>query len=322
MSGKLVHGSTTSHDPAQGTNAAPAVKAIDTSGTHSMMRAFATALTLWFGLSGCGLVPKATEPMSVGFANRGYLTRGVAMPDRGPGFVRARIGDDTRFGSPVLVAALTRAALSVERALPGGAPLVIGDMSGPAGGGHDRHGSHRTGRDADVLFYLVDAQGRSVRGSGFYAFDARGVSQLGTTDAPPNLEATAYFDTPRNWAFVRALIRDEEAPIQWMFCAAGIKARLLAYAIAHESDPEVLLRASYVLHQPSKGNPHADHFHVRVACTARERALGCFDAGPTWPWLRNEHEKPSWDQGGRLDDSTLVEALIGDLTPEAGSGLQ
>lgn len=278
-----------------------------------MKAGFATSLTLCACLLGCGLVPKASEPMSVGFANRGYLARGVSLPDRGSGFVRARIGDDAHFGTPALVEALKRASAIVERELPGGAPLFIGDLSGPLGGDHSRHGSHRTGRDVDVLFYLVDAQGKSVRGSGFYAFDARGVSQLGTSDAPSFLDATAYFDTARNWALVRALLLDREAPVQWMFCAAGIKARLLDYAVAHEPSPEVLLRASYVLHQPSKGNPHADHFHIRIACTARERALGCFDAGPVWPWIRNEHEKPLWSEASRLDDATLVQALIGDL---------
>ena len=40
-------------------------------------------------------------------------------------------------------------------------------------------------------------------------------------------------------------------------------------------DPRVLVRAAYVLHQPSSGNPHRDHFHVRIRCTAQERAAGC-----------------------------------------------
>ena len=85
----------------------------------------------------------------------------------------------------------------------------------------------------------------------------------------------------------------------------------MAYAATHEPDPEVLLRATYVVHQPSKGNPHRDHFHVRVACTADERALGCVDLGPVWPWLRNEHEKPTWEGPG-VDDATLLRELFDD----------
>jgi hypothetical protein len=113
------------------------------------------------------------------------------------------------------------------------------------------------------------------------------------------------------------LVLDEEAPVQWIFCADGVKARLLAYAAEHEADPRALVRATYVLHQPSSGNPHRDHFHVRIACTAAERALGCQDAGPVWPWWRNSHEKPAWEGVSGNDDAALLQALL-----EEGSGTQ
>jgi len=179
-------------------------------------------------------------------------------------------------------------------------------LSARTGGRHTRHGSHRTGRDADLLFYIVDASGRSVRGSGFFAFDERGASSVVAAGAP--VRGVALFDTARNWALVRALLLDDEAPVQWIFCADGIKARLLAHAARHERDARALVRASYVLHQPTSGNPHRDHFHVRLACTARERALGCLDAGPVWPWLRLAHEKA--EREGSEDDRTLVQALV------------
>jgi hypothetical protein len=35
------------------------------------------------------------------------------------------------------------------------------------------------------------------------------------------------------------------------------------------------------------------------------------DPGPVWPWLRNEHEKASWEGLG-LDDTTLLRALFED----------
>jgi penicillin-insensitive murein endopeptidase len=161
----------------------------------------------------------------------------------------------------------------------------------------------------DLLFYLTDALGRSRRGSGFYAFDARGVGFVASKSAPAS--GLAFFDTERNWALVRALVMDPQAPVQWIFCAEGVKARLLAHAAQHETDPEALVRASYVLHQPSTGNPHRDHFHVRIACTAEERMRGCQDAGPVWPWWRNDHEKPAWDDG-RNDDGALAKALLSD----------
>jgi len=260
----------------------------------------------------CGLAPRAREAASVGYASRGYLAAGAALPEHGSGYVRGRPGDDTRWAAPLAKDALERAAAAVARALPGGAPLVVGDLSARTGGQHARHGSHRSGRDADLMFYVVDAAGRSVRGSGYYAFD-----QLGATSAHVpggRLAALALFDDARNWALVRALIMDDEAPVTWIFCADGIKARLLSYAALTERDPRALVRAAYVLHQPTSGNPHRDHFHVRFACTARERALGCLDAGPIWPWQRLDHEKP--ERGGTDDDRTLVEALLSDRTDD------
>jgi penicillin-insensitive murein DD-endopeptidase len=259
----------------------------------------------------CGLAPRPHGPAesvaSYGYANDGVLVEAVALPESGPGFLRAKLGEDTRWAAPVLRDLLQRAAATVARSMPGGAPLVVGDISARHGGPHSRHGSHQTGRDVDVLFYILDAQGHSLRGSGFFAFDEFGASSVTPSSNSP-VKGLALFDTARNWAFVRALLLDEEAPAQWIFCANGIKARLLMYGALHERDPRVLVRAADVLHQPSTGNPHSDHFHVRVACTAKERALGCQDAGPTWPWVRMDHEKP--ERAGRDDDESLVRALL------------
>ena len=262
----------------------------------------------------CGLAPRSRETASVGYATRGWLRGGVALPERGAGYVRARRDDDTRWAAPRLRALLERVARTVEAQLPGGAPLVIGDLSARDGGGHARHGSHRTGRDADLLFYLLDHAALPRRGSGFFAFDERGIGAGPGAGAPARGTARrgiAMLDVARNWALVRALVLDEQAPVQWIFCADGIKARLLAYAGAHERDPRALIRAAYVLHQPTQGNPHRDHFHVRIACTASERTLGCLDAGPLWPWHRLEHEKP--ERGGRDDDASLLRALLVDV---------
>ena len=265
-------------------------------------------ILLLFVLHGCGLAPRSRAATSVGSANHGGLEAAVALSDKGAGYVRARQQEDTRWSAPLLHELLERVSQTVARMLPGGAPLVIGDLSSRHGGRHARHGSHRSGRDADVLFYLVDARGRSIRGSGFYSFDELGASSVLDPLAP--VRGVALFDTARNWAFVRALVLDE-APVQWIFCADGIKARLLAYAARTERDPRALVRASYVLHQPTRGNPHRDHFHVRVACTERERALGCVEAGPVWPWFRLEHEKPA-SPGPPDDDAALVHALLRD----------
>lgn len=266
-------------------------------------------------LAGCaGFLPSSEETVSFGATNDGVLWRGVPLDDRGEGFVRARPGESTRYGVPQLVGAVARAAARVQRAYPGGAPLRVGDLSGPGGGRHPRHGSHRTGRDVDLLFYAHDGEGTPLKATGFLRFDRFGVARV-----PPGLPAAgrlAYFDDARNWALVRALLTDEEAAVQWILCSDGIKARLLRHAALHEPSPEVLFRAAWVLHEPRAARRHDDHFHVRVACTAQQRAQGCRNRAPVWPWIRKAVEK--LDDGGRaLSDEHLVEALVGPIPPDS-----
>lgn len=259
-----------------------------------------------------GCAPRSAPGASVsqGRANRGYLQGGVALPERGEGFVRARPGERTRFGLPLLVRTLQRAFASAHRGVPGGHPMRVGDLSYRHGGRHPRHGSHRSGRDADLIFHATDLEGRSVRGRGWVRYDRFGVGQ----ESEEHGGGIFRFDDARNWAFVRSLVMDPEAKVQWLFVSRGIKARLLRYAARHEPNREAIFRATWVLHQPSRGNPHADHFHLRIACGADQRALGCRDYGPMWPWLRDDATK-----GAAVvtpyDDAFLVEALLGPLGP-------
>ncbi len=275
---------------------------------HALAALGLSAAFVGGGPVGC-VPPQGTgdESFSFGSTSQGWLVHPRAMPERGVGFVRARPGESTRFGTSQLIQALTRAAASVEASFPGGAPLRVGDLSWPDGGRHPRHGSHRAGRDADIIFYATDAAGTPTRGRGWLAYDRFGVAREPMEGARQG--RVFFFDDARNWAFVRALLLDPHARVQWLFVSNGIKARLLRYAAAHEPEREALYRAREVLHQPSRGNPHADHFHVRVMCEARERALGCRDWGPEWPWNRMSEaaapERPATDEN-------LVEWLMSD----------
>lgn len=266
------------------------------------------------GLAGCfGLTPAPDEPLSWGATNGGILRRGEPLPDSGEGFVRARPGESTRYGTPRLIEALQRVAAEVSRRFPGTAPVRIGDLSSPHGGRHPRHGSHRTGRDVDVLFYVTDPTGRSRTGRGWLAYNRFGFAvEHQRPGAGPGSGSGGLFlfDDARNWHFVRTLLLDEEAAVQWIFVSRGVKARLLRYAMAHEPDPRVITRAAYVLHQPERASPHDDHFHVRIMCSPRQLAAGCQDRAPFWPWLRAEWEKPLAVTGEPLDDEHLLRELM------------
>ncbi len=260
---------------------------------------------LWFSLACAPAVPREVA-VSVGTSIDGWLHHGVAMPDRGPGYVRARPGESTRYGIPRLVRAIEDAAAAVENAFPGTPPLRVGDLSYPLGGRHPRHGSHRTGRDVDLIFYATTPTGRPVQGRGWVAYDRFGTGREPDDQggAPMNL------DVARNWHLVRTLLADEDAQVQWIFCSAGVKAQLLEHAIAHEPSRAIVFRAAWVLHQPTRAHPHDDHFHVRIGCGSEQRSLGCRDRGPIWPWWSDDAIKE--DTSESLDDAALVRALLGD----------
>ncbi len=261
----------------------------------------ATALVL-SSTAGCWAMARLPdEPTSLGSTSCGLVCEGAELPDRGEAFLRGRPGEETRVGVPRLVDALDRAAVAVRAAHPGTRDLRIGDVGAPYGGHHPRHASHRAGRDVDILFYLEDAAGRPVPSVGFVAFSRFGHAFSEQGDL-------YFFDDARNWELVRTLLRDATIEVQWIFCSRGIEARLLAYALEHEPDADVLFRAPYVLQQPENARPHDDHFHVRVFCSEEERAAGCRDVGPRWPWLRPDVEAIG-GQAPALDDATLLELL-------------
>ncbi|MGF1469383.1 MAG: penicillin-insensitive murein endopeptidase [Sandaracinaceae bacterium] len=273
---------------------------------QSVPRSLTIACAL--ALNGCYAFPMAPDQVqSIGVTNHGVLRGGTPLPDSGQGYVRARRGEATRYGIPRLVQLLQRAAADVASAYPGTAPLRIGDLSAPGGGRHPRHGSHRTGRDADVLFYARDAAGRSVASRGWVAFNHLGFG-VDRRDGRRQL----WFDDARNWHLVRSLLLDPEAGTQWIFVSRGTKARLLTYAVANETDSRALLRAAHVLHQPSRGSPHDDHFHLRILCDPEGIAARCRHRGPIWPWLRGKWEKAPSDAVEPLDDEALLDSLVGE----------
>ncbi len=215
---------------------------------------------------------------SVGRVNGGALFSGVELkPSQSLLWYRQ---NERHWGSPRFVNAIARAAATVSKER-GGAPLVVGDLSAQYGGRISGHASHRSGRDADILFYVTTPRGVSMRNPGFVAFGADGLAP--TVGSPGGY---LRFDVARQWRFVKALIDDADARIQWIFISAPLRAHLLNYAFAKREPLEVLYRAALVLHQP--GRPalaHDDHIHVRTECAPSELATGCQPTGPWREWF-------------------------------------
>ncbi len=266
-----------------------------------MVRLF-TALAI-FGICACATEPLRTgQTISVGTSDRGYLRDAVALEDAGEGYRRLRPREGTRYGTTTLVRAIERAAREVATAFPGGYPLRVGDLSSPRGGTHPRHRSHRSGRDADLLFYVRDAGGLAARNEGWMRFDRFGLAALD--------QGVRVFDEARNWHLVRSLVMDREARVKWLFCSNELKARLLRHAARHERSPQAVMRATWILHQPSRGDRHDDHFHLRVGCSRAEGSLGCREESPHWPWLNDAARKDDVEAHTAANDTRLVGWLL------------
>jgi penicillin-insensitive murein endopeptidase len=259
--------------------------------------------------SGCvGSMVPAPGSHSFGFPGHGMLRGGASLGRAGTGYVGVG-ADSERWGTPALVEVLERAFAAVEARFPGTPPLRVGDLSARGGGRLTHHGSHRSGRDADLVFYTLDARGEPAVGRGWLVYDRFGVARGQGADA------VYFFDAARNWELVRTLLADDTALVEWIFCSNGVKSVLLRYAVEHEPDPAILLRAVTVLHQPTNARPHDDHFHVRVLCPPEERAGGCAENGPIWPWLRDRVEKVESVAAEAYDDAALIGWLMADDGP-------
>lgn len=243
-----------------------------------MRRLFASKVAALLALSGCAGVPSPLAPSlggAVGLPHAGVLTEARELSASGEGYARLR-DTEARFGHPRLVGLLERVAAEVERRRPG-PPLLVGDLSARAGGRIPGHRSHRTGRDADLLLYALTPDGRPVRAPGFvrYGPDGLAVTPEGKF---------VRLDVERTWLLVRALVRDPEGSVQWVFVARWLEALLVEHALARGEDLDLVWKAENVLLQPGDSAPHADHLHVRIACTPEEAVAGCA-GGPSWPWL-------------------------------------
>ncbi len=215
---------------------------------------------------------------SVGVPHHGVLTEADELPRSGAGYTRFRPRGAAYFGVSRLVRAIERAAATVERERPGGAPLVVGDLSGPFGGKIPRHNSHRSGRDVDFLFYVTNPAGAPMRNLGFIPLGADGLAKL---------EDGRYIrlDVERQWLLFKALLTDPDIDIQFLFISRDLEALVIDYALARETDLELVWHAQTVMLQPGDSLPHSDHVHVRVACRPEDMLRGCQGGGPYWDWF-------------------------------------
>ena len=251
------------------------------------MRSALAGLALVFAMGpvGCVASPTPLAPGlkgSIGRPSYGVLTDSVSLPKEGPGFVR--IHDNAmHFGTQRLVATLEGAAAEVANERPHGPPLVVGDLSKERGGKAEGHSSHRTGRDADLLYFAMTPEGVPIESPGFVRFGPDGLAEV-PRSAKRLGGRIVRLDVERTWLLVKALIQTPDAEVQWIFAAEPLEALIIEEARALGEAPSLVWYAETVLHQPTDSEAHDDHMHVRLACSADDAARGC-EGGPRWPFL-------------------------------------
>ena len=214
--------------------------------------------------------------LSIGTPVRGFVVDGMELPLRGNHHkvMKEQAGRGTNHAIDDLVKAIQKAAGDVARR-HSGSILPVGNLS-RGGGGQIRWSiSHRSGRDADFGFYLVDSGGRQVFQESMVHIDRDGKASVAGVDA--------RFDPARNWLLVKSLITNRKISVQWIFMADHLKKRLLEHARARREPAELVALASDAIAQP-RGRSHDDHIHLRIYCPRDDLLEGCIDIGSDRPW--------------------------------------
>lgn len=255
-----------------------------------MLRCFQV---LAIGVAVCGLLAECSRAaadspssVSVGSPNDGKLKHGRTLPPSGPGFMQNpnRPNSTAGYGTDELIQAIGNAAAEVHQQHPG-AQLMINDISLPDGGPIRRHGSHQSGRDADVLFYLLDSRGQSMPSKGV-PLDRRGRGWDFKELLDPRDDVAVRLDAPRTWAFVRALVQQPESSLQRIFVVEHVRELLLQQGRQQRAPRRLIQRAGDVMCQPAVA--HDDHLHLRFFCSAQDIGRGCLDTAPVYPWWREQ----------------------------------
>jgi penicillin-insensitive murein DD-endopeptidase len=255
------------------------------------------ALFASVGALGCVGTPTPLAPAlagSIGVPHSGVQSEALELSPKGDGYVRYRPKGPNYWGNPRLVSAIEQAAAVVHREYPGGAALVVGDLSARHGGQIPGHHSHRTGRDADLLWYLTTPSGAPVPSPGLVKIESDGLGRIYGGDQDGKF---LRLDVERQWSLFKTMI--EQASVQFLFVSRNVEALLIDYALARGEPLELVWRAETVMLQPGDSAPHDDHAHLRIACTPEETVRGCEGGGPYWEWLTTLPELAP------LDEATL-----------------
>jgi murein endopeptidase len=214
--------------------------------------------------------------VSLGDTSTGRLVRGAFLEESEALAILPRQRTRAqRWGTTELVGALTHAAQELHRQT--GTRLWVGHLSRRGGGDIPYSVSHNSGRDADIAFAYRDADGHAVDPDALITVTGDGRAA----------RRGLFFDAPRTWLIVKALITYEPAQIQYLFMSRALEGRLLMHAKARGEPKAIRRRAEALMHQPGRGAArHQDHIHLRLYCSADDVRAGCQNSGRVWSFAK------------------------------------
>ena len=150
---------------------------------------------------------RASTSTSLGSPSNGSLVGGVALPAGVAGIrFNERRNTGARFATVEVIATIMNAAQAV-RARFAESELTVNDLSLPEGGRIAHHGSHRAGRDADILFYLRGDDGNATESVGA-PIDLDGIGFDFKELHDEHDDVRVHFDAERTWLLHRGAARE------------------------------------------------------------------------------------------------------------------
>lgn len=208
--------------------------------------------------------PWNKRTLSVGAPNDGRLVRGKHLVASSAIRLWKTTSGVPAYGAANLLRALDKAAQSTRAAFPG-TTTVVTALSHDKGGAVQGKRSHQTGRDADVVFFLLDAKGKPAT--------AKQLVHIGGDGRGRDGQAAYTFDDARNWALIEALATDRDKAVTHVFVDGKVRQRLIAHAQKVNVPADRRDAVMQILFAADGEEPLDAMFHVRVACPEGQGAI-------------------------------------------------
>lgn len=213
--------------------------------------------------------PRTTdEPQAIGRHNKGRLQNATTLPAEGPGFLRrGKASTHNAYGTTLMISLIQKAAEVMEKASPGGTPILVGDISRKTGRKLKRHASHQNGLDADIAFPSKQSR----------------ISQFWNILTGSQIKSS--MDKKRFWQFAKGLVCSKSSKtshVMVIFVDRRIKKEMCEYArqagenLSDRSSCGAYQTLRSMMHWPG----HRDHIHVRAYCPG---TVGCSNTEVTLP---------------------------------------